>query len=130
MGEAAGLAALGFWLFVAAVVVAGIWYDAREQEAKQETLRRIVESGREIDADVLSKILGENAESTADRDLKVAAMIVLAAAPGLAILGWFLGQIDTDASYALYGVSVLVGLIGVGLFAAAKYVESRDSKFQ
>ena len=46
MSAAAGLGALGFWLFLAAVVVAGIWFDARKRESDQETLRRIVESGQ------------------------------------------------------------------------------------
>ena len=43
--EAVGLGALGFWLFLAAVVVAGIWFDAKKRESQQETLRRVVESG-------------------------------------------------------------------------------------
>ena len=29
MEAAAGLGALGFWLFIAAIVVAGIWFDVR-----------------------------------------------------------------------------------------------------
>ena len=40
------LGALGFWIFIAAVVVAGIWGDTRKREIQQETLRRIVESGK------------------------------------------------------------------------------------
>ena len=30
--EYAGLAALGFWLFIASVVVGGMWYDIRKKE--------------------------------------------------------------------------------------------------
>ena len=36
-------ASAGFWIFIAAIVVAGIWKDARAKAEKHETLRRIVE---------------------------------------------------------------------------------------
>ena len=35
-----GLAALGFWTFIAAIIVAGIWDGIRKREAQHETLRR------------------------------------------------------------------------------------------
>ena len=44
----AGLAALGFWLFIAVVVIGGIWDGARKREAKHESLRRIIESGQQV----------------------------------------------------------------------------------
>ena len=124
-GAAAGLGALGFWLFIAAIVVAGIWYDARRRESQQETLRRVVESGQAIDPAVLDRLLGVGGSRSLVRDLKVAALIVLSVAPGVAVLGLFLGQIATEARVALLGVSFLVGFIGVGLLLAAKLVERR-----
>ena len=33
-GGAIGIGVLGFWLFIAAVVVAGIWEDARKRESR------------------------------------------------------------------------------------------------
>ena len=122
MGGAA-LAAMGFWLFLAAVVVAGIWYDAREKETKQETLRRIVESGHSIEPAVIERILGENQASTAERDLKIAAYITLAASPGFLLLGIAIGQINADARYPLMGVSGLAFCVSIGLFLAAKLAE-------
>ncbi len=124
-GAAAGLGALGFWLFIAAIVVAGIWYDARRKESQQETLRRVVESGQQIDSAVLDRIIGTGGGRSLERDLRIAALIVLFAAPGLAVLGLFLGQIDTAARAALLGTSLLVGFIGSGLFLASKLVERR-----
>ena len=41
-GLAQGLSALAFWGFVAAVVVAGIWYGLRERQAQYETLSRMI----------------------------------------------------------------------------------------
>ena len=114
----AGLAAFGFWVFIAAVVVAGIWYDAKEKETKQETLRRIVESGQNIDAEVIARIIGENESETLDRDLRIAAYIVLSAAPGLALLGLAVG-----APAPLFGVAALAGSVGAGLYMAARLAE-------
>jgi predicted permease len=119
------LGALGFWLFIAAIIVAGIWYDARRKESQQETLRRVVESGRDIDPVVLDRILGEGSGRSLERDLKVAALIVLFTAPGVALLGLFLGQIAAEARAALLGTSLLVGFVGVGLYLAARLVERR-----
>ena len=45
----AGLASLAFWGFIAAVVVAGIWYDIRKKESAHETVRRLFESGQPVD---------------------------------------------------------------------------------
>ena len=36
----AGLASLAFWGFIAAVVVAGIWYDMRNKAEKQKTIQQ------------------------------------------------------------------------------------------
>jgi len=118
-----GMAAMGFWLFLAAVIVAGIWYDAREKETKQETLRRIVESGHKIEPEIIERILGENTAQTLDRDLKVASYITLSVAPGLAILGFAVSKNDSNALSALLGVAGLAFCIGAGLFLAAKLAE-------
>jgi hypothetical protein len=127
MSEAAGLGALGFWLFIAAIVVAGIWYDARRKESQQETLRRIVESGKDVDPIVLDRIMRVSGSKHLERDLRIGALILLFAAPGLAVLALFLGQIAAEARWALLGTSLLVGFVGLGLLLAARMVERRYS---
>ena len=57
MEAAAGLGAFGFWLFIAAVVVAGIWFDARKRESQQETLP--LQNSASVIAQVLSTSLVE-----------------------------------------------------------------------
>ncbi len=124
MEAAAGLGAMGFWLFVAAVVVAGIWFDARKRETQQETLRRIVESGQTIDPAVIDKMVAVGGGKTrVDRDLKISGVIVMFIAPGLAFLGWFLGQMEDGLFGMLLGVSLLVAFVGIGLFVAGKVSE-------
>lgn len=116
-GLGGGLAALAFWGFIASVVVAGIWSEVRKRDAQHETMRRIVESGQPFDEAVVGKIF--QGDNRYDGDLKTAGLIVIFVAPGLAVLGWFLGDISDSAFTALMGVSVLVGFVGIGLLVAA-----------
>ncbi len=74
-GSAAGLGAMGFWLFIAAIVIGGMWYSLREKESKQETIRRIIESGQPIDPDLMDRLVGS--DKRLDRELMVAGLIVL-----------------------------------------------------
>lgn len=123
MEVVASYGALGFWLFLAAIIVAGIWFDARKRESQQETLRRIVESGQKIDSAMIDKLLAAGGGSRADQDLKVGGLITLSVAPGLAILGYFLAQLQEELFGVLLGVSLLVGLAGAGLYLAGKMSE-------
>ena len=124
-----GLAAFGFWMFLAAVVVAGIWFDARKRESQQETLRRVVESGQSLDPAVIDKMINTGAEhERADRDLKVAGIIVMFAAPGLVLLGWGLSKFSEDIFTLMLGVSGLVGLVGIGLYVSGRLYEQWQSE--
>lgn len=116
-----GLAAFGFWMFIAAATVGGIWDGIRKRDAEHETLRRIIESGKQPDQQLMDKLLGYN--KAPERDLKVAGLIVLFVAPGLAVMGWFIGRDDADAFMALLGVSLLVGFVGLGLLTAAHFMK-------
>ena len=121
MGAAAGLGALGFWLFLAAVVVAGIWFDAKKRESQQETLRRVVESGQQLDVAVIDKMVNaSDGSDRPDRDLKVAAMILFAVAPGMVGLGWFLGKLNEKIFGVMLGVGLLILFVGIGLFIAGQ----------
>ena len=120
-GLGAGLAAMAFWGFIAAVVVGGIWYAIREKQAQHETLQRMIESGKDFDDETISRIFKENSRPHAD--LKVGGTITLFCAPGLAVLGWFLGRFSEEAFSALLGVSGLVAFVGAGLLIASKIAE-------
>ena len=119
MEATAGLAALGFWLFLAAIVVANVVAASRRRESQQETLRRVVESGQHLDVAVIDRMLGVSAANKrADRELKVAGIIVMFVAPGLLVLGWFLGRFNDKIFDTMLGVGSLVMLVGIGLYVA------------
>lgn len=117
----AGLAALAFWGFIATVVVAGVWSDLRKRESKQETIRRLFESGQPIDPDLLDRLLasGRDGSERLDRGFKLAAMIVLPVSVGLALFGLILGTQAPEARIPLLGISALVALVGLGLAGAS-----------
>lgn len=120
-GFGEGLAALAFWGFIASVVVAGIWYGLRERQAQYDTLSRIIESGQTIDEDVVEKILGGG--KRVDVGLRIAGLIVIFVAPGLAVLAWFISQLSEPWLMPLLGVAALVAFVGIGLLVAAKFAE-------
>lgn len=114
----AGLAALAFWGFIASIVVAGIWYDIRKREAQHETVRRLVESGKPLDSELVEKLLSlsGNRESRPDRDFKLVGMILVPTSVGLALLGVVLGLQFVEWRLPLLGAAGLVFCIGIGCF--------------
>ena len=120
-GLGAGLVALAFWGFIAAVVVAGIWYGIRERQAQHETLRHMIDSGKPIDQALMDKVLGGDRQ--VHRDLRIGGLIVLCAAPGMALLGWFISRIAEPALMPLLGVAALMVFVGIGLLAASRTAE-------
>jgi len=116
-----GLAAFGFWMFIAAVSVGGIWDGVRKREAEHETLRRMIESGKAPDQELVDKLLGHKKDPA--RDLKVGGLIVIFVAPGLALMGWLIGLKEPDALMPLFGIAGLVAFVGIGLLVAARFLE-------
>lgn len=118
-----GLAAVAFWTFIASCVVAGIWYAIREKEAQHETLRRIIESGKDVDVEVIDRIMSDGGKS--ETDLKVGGYITLFVAPGLPLLGYVLQRATNNQEIftILLGVGGLVAFVAIGLLVSAKVVE-------
>lgn len=125
-GFGAGLSALAFWGFLAAVVVGGMWYGLRERQAQYDTVRRIIESGQKVDDALIDKIIGGNRPP--DRSLKIAGLIVIFVAPGLAVLAWFIGQLSEPWLMPILGAAALVAFVGIGLLVAAKAAERMYGK--
>ncbi len=124
MEQLTDLGAFGFWIFIAAIVVSGVWSEVRKRESQQETLRRIVESGKDIDSAIVDKILKSGGDDDRpDEGLKIAGIIVIFIAPGLAIFGWFLSGLESKLWDIFLGIAILVGFVGLGLCTAGKISE-------
>jgi hypothetical protein len=132
LGAGAGFAALGFWLFIAAIIVAGVWDSIRKRESQHETLRRIIESGQTIDDELTDKLLsltGGASNKNLDRDLKVSGLILLAIAPGLAVFGWIMSlTLAPELLPVMLAVMALLVFVSIGLLGAAHYVRRADSQ--
>lgn len=118
----AGLAAMGFWLFIAFIVVAGVWDNIRKRDAQHETPRRAIESGNPIDEELTDKLLALTGHHGKDlsRDLKVSGLILLPIAVGFAILGWAMACfLSAELIFIALGVAPLVGCVALGLLIAA-----------
>ena len=123
-GLGVGLVALSFWLFIAAVSVAGIWDGIKKREQEHETLRRVLESNRELDAETLSSLMalvGGNRQP--GRDFKLTAMWVLPIAPGVAVLAYFISRVAEEAYYPLMGVAAILLIMGIGFWIAGTVAE-------
>jgi hypothetical protein len=123
LGIGAGLGAIGFWAFVAVIIVAGIWDSQKKRDAKLETVRRLLEHQRDVDPALIERLLSmHGSDKPAARDLMVGGIVALSAAPGLAGLGWALSFVASAAMYPLLGVAALAGCVGIGLLVAARQV--------
>ena len=126
LGTGAGLAALGFWSFIAVAVATSYWDSIKKRETQHETLRRIIESGQPIDDELTDKLLTLTGNSKdLARDLKVSGLITLFIAPGLALLGWMLATAlnQPELLGTLLGVAGLVLFLSIGLLVAAYVAE-------
>ena len=121
-----GLAAFGFWLFVGAAAVAGVWDGIRKRDAEHETLRRLAESGQPVDEQLIRLIAGPDKQTW--RDLRIAGLICLGVAPGLALLGLLVGIQSPGAILPLFGVGLLVFCIAGGLLAAARFARGESDQ--
>ena len=126
LGTGAGLAALGFWIFIGLIVIAGVWETIRKRDAQHETLRRLIESGQPIDAEVADKLLAATSSNKdLPKELRVASYIMFALVPGLLALGGVLALLNPKVFTALAAVSALVGCLAIGMLIVAKVLEKQ-----
>jgi len=132
MGSNVGAAAfVAFWAFVAIVSVAGIIYDYRKKRLAVETLRQAIQSGHQLNPEVLDQLLAhhrsEQAPNALDpRMLKIGGIITIAAGIGIGFLSLFVAQVMPGALYPIMGAAVLTICVGIGVLISGRVLE-RDS---
>ena len=133
------LGSLGFWIFIAAVIVASIWAKSRKEAEKHETLRRIVEKTGTIDEERLKDLFTapppeENKPGYGYRVARVMGTIVLFFGAGIATLvliavglGKTFGAAGmfNDITGWIVGLAVSSGvaMLGLGIFSSSRFCE-------
>ena len=120
------LIGVAFWIFLAVVVVAGIWYAFARNRETQKTIRLAIEKGMQLDPALIDKLVTR--KSGKPEDYYIGGFTTIAVGIGLLILGYFVGRIEPAAFFPLVGVGMLVGLIGISLIACAILVVGRREK--
>lgn len=129
------LGGLGFWIFIAAIVVASMWSDSRKKAEKHETLRRIVEKTGTVDEAKLKELFAESAEQkpgSGYRALRITGTIVMFIGAGLfvffslvaglvVLLGEALPEAENIAP--LFAAGIGIAFVGYGLFFSSRFAE-------
>lgn len=128
---------LGFWIFISALIVGGMWLDWQKKAAKHETLRRIVEKTGTLDEAKLKELFRDEDEAEskpgyAYRGLRISGIIVLFVAAAIAtffLVAAMLGKVFglthmfIDITGLMIGLAVAAGIamLGLGLFFSSRF---------
>ena len=134
-----GLGGLGFWIFIAAIIVASIWTESRQKAEKHETLRRIVEKTGTIDEAKLKELFSaappeESKPGYGYRAARVTGTIVLFIGAGIATFVLIAGALGktfgatsmlNDVTGWIVGLAVSAGIamLGLGIFFSSRFCE-------
>jgi hypothetical protein len=133
------LGAFGFWIFIAAVVVGGMWSETRKKAEKHETLRRIVEKTGTIDEAKLKELFTVppselNRPGHGYRAARVFGTIIFFAGAGIATFASIavgLGKVfevtemfrDRGGWIAAFAISAGIAILGLGIFFSSRFCE-------
>lgn len=131
-----GLGAAAFWIALAAVLIAGSYFRTRREALKQQALLQLVDKTGQLDEQQVKMMFPappplpphwfHRPEPMGYVALRVFGTILLAAAAGLAIFFWVLLDFGTapqrEAAVLGFAWASLVACIGVGVFAASRFV--------
>jgi multisubunit Na+/H+ antiporter MnhB subunit len=118
------LIGMAFWIFIALVVLASLWYSFARNRETQKTIRLAIEKGMQLDPALIDKLVTR--KSGKPEDYYIGGFVCIAVGIGLLILGYFTGRVEPKAFPPLAGVGILVGLIGISLTLVATLVSRRE----
>jgi hypothetical protein len=108
---------LGLWVMIAVISVAAIWGGVASRRELNETLRRAIDSGQQLDVEAISA-LHKPVRSPA-QDLRGGVVLIFLAV-GLTAGGFLAGGgWEDEAGVGFYVAACIVGAIGLGQFVAA-----------
>jgi hypothetical protein len=118
------LIGVAFWIFLAIVVVAAIWFAFARNRETQKTIRLAIEKGMQLDPALIDKLVIR--KSGKPEDYYAGGFVCIAVGIGLPILGYFVGRIEPEAFFPIVGAGILVGLIGISLTLVGMVVSRRE----
>ncbi len=120
--------ALGFWLFVAALVVGGTWKESRQQSEKHETLRRIMEKTGVVDEAKLKELFNSREDASPGmsyRALRITGTIIMFAGAAIAVFFLIPTLIGSPIEWWYGGLAIAAGvsLLGLGVFFSSRFAD-------
>jgi hypothetical protein len=123
--------AFGFWLFIAALVVAGYWKETRQEAEKHETLRRMMEKTGAVDEAKLKELFNSAVDRKSKpgggyRALRITGTIIMFLGAALALFFLAVTAIFADdRSHAQVAIVIAAGiaLLGAGVFFSSRFAE-------
>lgn len=111
------LVPLGLFAMIAAIVIVPRYFRSLERQKLQDTLRAAVERGEPIPPEIVQAMTQPMKESKAafrhpDQDLRQG-IVWLAVGLGLALMGYFMGFNEPDATHVMLGIAAIPGFIGL-----------------
>jgi hypothetical protein len=135
-------AGAALFLFLAAVVVGGIWADSRKESERQETLRRLLDKGEKLDEAQIRELLqplrhhhghghrhwGAGGIDAA-RGFHIAGTLSIFAGVAGMLVCWLLYGLSEEKPF-LFGLVIGLGVVvfGLGFFVCARLVRRKDDE--
>lgn len=114
------------FLMVIAIVVIPAWLKSREKRDMQETLRKSIEQGQPLPAEIIESLSRSvPPPASASRDIRIGVMLIAAAA-GIAGCGAILGYFAEEAAYAVGAFAAIPGAIGLAFVILSFFNKNRD----
>lgn len=110
-----------------AIVVGPGWIKARERREVQLTVRTALDKGQPLPPEVIETLTRDIAQNLSSRtkDLR-RGVLTLAAAAGIALLGYAIGMEAGEAVYPMLGVAAVPAMIGLAFVVLSFFNPNRD----
>jgi hypothetical protein len=119
---------LAFFTMIVGIVLIGVWGSVQARREANETIRRAIDSGQQLDAETLSSLNKPVRSPQADMR---GGVIMMFLGLGLALAGAvaggvFGGGFDPNAGTGMFIAAAIVGFIGIGQFVAGMMRSKKD----
>jgi hypothetical protein len=108
------LVPLAPFIMVVGIVIAVNYFKSKNTEEINRTLRAAIEKGQTLSKEDFEMLRQGSQDRTPMRDIR-SGVITLAVAAGIATMGYFIGNLESDAYYPIMGVASIPGFIGIAL---------------